>query len=121
VPPGVAAACIAAIDVLESEPDRVKNVWRNREYFLKAMQDLGFNAGNSETPIIPVMCGESETAKKLAKMLWDEGIFVLPIFYPMVAKNAARIRVQLCSEHTKEQLDRAVEAFDKCGKKLRII
>lgn len=121
LPPGVAAACIAAIDVLESEPDRVKKVWQNRDYFLKAMRDIGFDTGNSETPIIPVMCGESETAKKLARMLWDKGIFVLPIFYPMVAKNAARIRVQVCSEHTKEQLDRAVEAFEECGRNLRII
>jgi glycine C-acetyltransferase len=121
VPPGVAAACIAAIDILEDEPDRVKQVWRNRDYFLKAMKDLGFDTGNSETPIVPVMCGKSETGKELAKLLWEEGIFVLPIFYPMVAKNATRIRVQLCSEHTQEQLDRAIETFEKCGKKLNII
>lgn len=121
VPPGVAAACIAALDVIEEEPDRVRRVWRNREYFLKAMKDLGFNTGNTETPIIPVMCGESDTAKKLAKMLWDEGIFVLPIFYPMVPRGAARIRVQLCTEHTKEQLDKAIEAFESCGKELGII
>jgi len=121
VPPGVAAACIAAIDILEDEPDRVKQVWRNRDYFLKAMKDLGFDTGNSETPIVPVMCGKSETGKELAKLLWEEGIFVLPIFYPMVAKNATRIRVQLCSEHTQEQLDRAIETFEKCGKKLDII
>jgi glycine C-acetyltransferase len=67
------------------------------------------------------MCGESDTAKKLAKMLWDEGIFVLPIFYPMVPRGAARIRVQLCTEHTKEQLDKAIEAFESCGKELGII
>lgn len=121
VPPGIAAACIAAIDVLESEPERVKRLWRNRDYFLKAIKDLGFDTGNTETPIIPIICGESDKAKEFAKMLWDEGIFVLPIFYPMVPKGKARVRVQLSSEHTKEQLDKAVEAFEKCGKKLGII
>ncbi len=121
VPPGVAAACIAALKILENEPERVKRVWRNREYIIDAMKDLGFDTGNSETPIVPVMCGKSEKAKELARLLWDEGVFVFPIFYPMVAEDAARIRVQLCSDHTEEQLDKAIESFERCGKKLQII
>jgi len=121
IPPGVAAACIAAIDVLESEPQHVKNVWKNREYFIKAMQDIGFDTGNSETPIVPAMCGESKTAKDLADFTWKKGVFALPIVYPMVARDKARIRCQLCAKHTKEQLDKAIAAFEEGGKTLGLI
>ncbi len=121
VPPGVAAACIAAIDVLESEPQHVRKVWENREYFIAAMKDLGFDTGNSETPIVPVMCGESKRAKDLAGFIWKKGIFALPIVYPMVARDKARIRCQLCTKHTKEHLDKAVAAFEEGGKRLGII
>lgn len=121
VPPGVAAACTAAIDVLETEPEHVKRVWENRNYTLKALQDAGFDTGNSETPIIPVMCGRSKAAKDLSDYVWTKGIFVLPIVYPMVARDKARIRVQLCTKHTKEQLDKAVEAFKEGGKKMGLI
>jgi glycine C-acetyltransferase len=121
VPPGVAAACIAAIDVLETEPQHVRKVWENRNHLLEGLQDAGFDTGNTETPIIPVMCGKSKAAKDLADYLWSKGIFVLPIFYPMVARDKARIRVQVCTKHTREQLDRAIGAFKEGGKKLRII
>lgn len=121
VPPGVAAACIAAIDVLETEPQHVRRVWENRNHLLDALKDAGFDTGNGETPIIPVMCGKSKTAKDLADYLWTKEIFVLPIFYPMVARDKARIRVQLCTKHTTEQLDRATGAFKEGGRKLGII
>ena len=121
VPPGVAAACIAAINVLESEPEHVRKVWENREYFIKALKDLGFDTGFSETPIVPVMCGESKKAKDLANFIWKKGIFALPIVYPMVARDLARIRTQLCTKHTKEQLDKAIEAFEEGGRKLGLI
>lgn len=121
VPPGVAAACIAAIDVLETEPEHFESVWRNRDYLLEGLQDAGFDTGNSETPIIPVMCGPSKKAKDLSDYMWEQGIFVFPIFYPMVARGNSRIRVQLCAKHTEEQLDRTLEAFKKGGKKLDII
>ena len=121
VPPGVAAACTAAIGVLESEPQHVKRVWENREYFMSAMKDLGFDTGSSETPIVPVMCGESKKAKDLADFIWRKGIFSLPIVFPMVARDKARIRTQLCSKHTEEQLDKAVAAFEKGGKRLGLI
>lgn len=121
VPPGVAAACIAAIDVLESEPELVEKVWENRRYFIEEMKDLGFDTGNSETPIVPIMCGRSKAAKDLADYLWKEGIFALPIVYPMVPRDKARIRVQLCAKHTREHLDKAIEAFKKGGKALGLI
>ncbi len=121
LPPGVAAATIAAIGVMESEPERVERVWENRDYFIEKMKELGFDTGNSETPIVPIMCGESKTSKSLADFVWGEGLYVLPIVYPMVARGKARIRVQLCSEHTKDNLDKAVEAFKKGGEKLGLI
>ena len=121
VPPGVAAACIAAIDVLETEPEHVRNVWENRRYFLEGLQDLGFDTGNTETPIIPIMCGRSKTAKDLADYVWTQGIFALPIVYPMVARDKARIRTQVCAKHTREHLDKALEAFKKGGKNLGLI
>jgi len=121
VPPGVAAACTAAIEVLETEPQHVKRVWENRNHILEALTDAGFDTGNSETPIIPVMCGRSKAAKELADALWQNGIFVLPIIFPMVSREKARIRVQVCTKHTPEQLDRAIEVFKEGGKKLGII
>jgi glycine C-acetyltransferase len=121
LPPGVAAATIAAIDVMESNPERVERVWENREYFLDKMKALGFDTGHSETPIVPIMCGDSKTAKELADFVWQEGVYVLPIVYPMVARDKARIRVQLCTEHTPDQLDTAIEAFRKGGQKLGLI
>lgn len=121
LPPGVAAATIAAIDVMESNPERVERVWENRDYFIDQMKALGFDTGHSETPIVPIMCGDSKTAKALADFVWDQGIYVLPIVYPMVPRGKARIRLQLCTEHTEDQLDEAIRAFRKGGEKLGLI
>ncbi len=120
-PPPVAAACTAAIDVLEKEPQHVKNLWDNTRYFKKTMKDLGFNVGNSQTPITPVIIGESGTAKKLSERLFQEGVFALPIVFPMVARDKARIRTMMNSGLTKEDLDFAIGAFKKIGKELHII
>jgi glycine C-acetyltransferase len=120
-PPPVAAACIAAIDVLEKEPQHVKNLWDNTRYFKKTMKDLGFNVGNSQTPITPVIVGESGNAKKLSERLFKEGVFALPIVFPMVARDKARIRTMMNSGLTKEDLDFAIGAFEKIGKELHII
>lgn len=120
-PPGVAAACIAAIDILETEPIHVKRLWENRNYFIEAIQSLGFDTGNSETPIIPIMCGTSKKAKDLADYIWKKGIFALPIVYPMVTRDKARIRAQICTKHQKDQLDEAIQAFEEGGKQLNLI
>jgi glycine C-acetyltransferase len=120
-PPAVAAATIAAIDVLESEPRHVKNLWNNTRYFKKAVEDLGFNTGKSATPIIPVIVGESSKAKDLADRLYSEGIFVVPIVYPMVARELSRIRVQMNAELTRDQLDLVIEKIESIGKDLDII
>jgi len=120
-PPAVAAACIAAIDVLESEPQHVQKLWDNTRYFKKAMKDLGFDIGNSQTPITPVIVGESGVAKKLSARLFEEGVFALPIVYPMVARDKARIRTIMNAALTREDLDFAINAFEKIGKELSII
>ncbi|MCK4411013.1 aminotransferase class I/II-fold pyridoxal phosphate-dependent enzyme, partial [Candidatus Bipolaricaulota bacterium] len=121
IPPGVAAACIAAIDVLDSEPQWLAKLWENRNHFINAAQQLGFDTGNSETPIVPIMCKDSGTARELADFVWEKGIYVLPIVFPMVARDKARIRVQLSAKHTKDQLDQAIAAFKEGGEKLHLI
>jgi glycine C-acetyltransferase len=120
-PPAVAAACIAAIDVLENEPQHVRNLWENTEYFRKGIQNLGFDTGNSQTPIIPVMIGESGHAKHFSSSLFEKGIFALPIVYPMVAKDKARIRTIMNAALTREDLDEALSEFESIGKRLGLI
>jgi len=120
-PPAVAAACIAAIDVLEKEPQHVRTLWDHTRYFKKAMKDLGFNIGNSETPITPIIVGESGVAKKLSARLFEEGVFALPIVFPMVARDKARIRTIMNAALTKQDLDFAIGVFGKIGKELHII
>lgn len=120
-PPGVAAACIAAIDILETEPQHVRNLWENTRYFKKAMKELGFNIGNSTTPITPVIVGESGVAKRLSSRLYEEGVFALPIVFPMVARDKARIRTIMNAALTRQDLDFAIGTFEKIGKELHII
>ena len=120
-PPPVVAATIAAIEVLETEPQHVTNLWSNTDYFKKAAEDLGFNTGSSQTPIIPIIVGESSIAKRLSDELYERGIFVVPIVFPMVAKDLARIRVQMNAKLSIGELDTVIEALEKIGKELNII
>ncbi len=120
-PPAVAAACIAAIEVLETEPTHVKNLWSNTDYFRKGIQKLGFDTGRSQTPIVPVMIGESPSAKRFSQRLFELGIFALPIVFPMVAKDRARIRTIMNATLTKKDLDEALSAFEKIGRELKLI
>ena len=120
-PPAVAGAQIAAIDVLETEPEHVRNLWDNTKYFKKELESMGFDTGNSDTPITPVIVGESSKAKELSNRLYAEGVFALPIVFPMVARDKARIRTMMNAGLTKEDLNAALEKFEKLGKKLVII
>ncbi len=120
-PPAIAAATIAAIDVLETEPQHVKNLWKNTEYFKKAVDDLGFNTGNSQTPIIPIIVGESHKAKAMADELYKQKVYVVPIVFPMVARDLSRIRVQMHAKLTTEQLDSVITKIEQIGRKLEII
>jgi len=120
-PPAVVAACIAAVDVLEREPQHVQKLWENTRYFKKAMTDLGFDIGKSTTPITPVMVGESGKAKRLSARLYEIGVLALPIVYPMVAQGKARIRTIMNAALTKEDLDFAIGAFETAGKELGMV
>jgi len=120
-PPAVAAAQLAAIQVLETEPKHVNNLWNNTNYFKKELISLGFDTGESETPITPVIVGESSIAKKLSVQLFEEGVFALPIVFPMVARDKARIRTMMNAGLNKKDIDFALNVFEKLGKKLNII
>jgi glycine C-acetyltransferase len=120
-PPAVAAACLAAFDVLEQEPERIEQLWANTRYFKKGLQETGFNTGISETPITPVIVGEAALAHQLSRELFEEGVLATGIGFPTVAKGKARVRTIVASTHTKAELDQALEAFRKVGKKLGIL
>ena len=119
--PVSAAAAKAAIEVIQEESWRVDRIWENTRYFKKAIEDLGFNTGTSQTPIIPIIVGDTFKARKFAEHLFKENIFVLPIFYPMVPRNTDRLRFQMNTDFTKEDLDFAIEHIEKIGKDLDII
>ena len=120
-PPATTAACIAAIDVLETEPRHVKKLWRNTRYFKKQLVSVGFDIGHSATPITPVMLGDSAVAKRFSERLFDEGVFALPIVFPMVAKDRARIRNIVTAGLRRKDLDDALSAYEKIGKELKVI
>jgi glycine C-acetyltransferase len=120
-PPAVAAASIAALDVLENELEHVQNLWKNTNAFKKALRNLGFDIGISETPITPVIVGESSLARKMSERLFEEGIFALPIVFPMVARDKARIRTIMNATLTIEDLNFAISKFEKVGNELGII
>jgi glycine C-acetyltransferase len=120
-PPAVAAACIAAIDVLENEPERIERLWANTKLFKSALQELGFDTGVSETPITPVIAGDESKAQELARRLFDEGIFATSVVFPTVALGKARVRTIVTSEHSPEDLQACIDAFAKVGRELRLI
>jgi glycine C-acetyltransferase len=120
-PPGVAAACIAAIDVLLQEPERIDRLWENTGYFKATLADLGFDTGVSQTPITPVIAGDPDRANALSDALLAGGIFAQPIVFPMVAREQSRVRTIVTSEHSRAQLDAALEVFESAGKKLGLI
>jgi glycine C-acetyltransferase len=93
----------------------------NTNYFKKRLKELGFDTGRSETPITPVMTYDSGKARKMSIRLYEEGVYALPIVFPMVAKDAARIRTMITAEHSKEELDLAIEKIEKVGKELELI
>lgn len=120
-PPASVAAVSAALDIIESEPERIDQLWKNTHKMLKGFRDLGFETGLSETPIIPVIVGESEIAFKAAMMLQEEGVFVNVAISPAVPEGHALIRTSYMATHTEEQLDRVLAAFEKVGKALGLI
>jgi len=120
-PPSVAASQKAAIEVLMDEPEHVKRLWENTTYFKSELESLGFDTGVSETPIIPVMCGESKRAQDLASLMREEGVMVGAIVFPMVSKDKARVRTQMSAGISKDELETVLESFERCGRKAGLI
>jgi len=119
-PPDV-AACIAAIDILEESDEYVQRLWDNADYFKSEMKQNGFDIGNSQTPITPIMLGEAPLAQEMSQNLFENGIFATPIGYPTVPKGKSRIRVMISAAHSKKDLNQALEIFINSGKQLGII
>jgi glycine C-acetyltransferase len=120
-PPAVAAACLAAFDVLEQEPKRIQALWDNTKYFKKGLTSAGFDTGMSETPITPVMVGEAKTAHELSRALFEEGVLATGIGFPTVPKGKARVRTIVTATHTKDELDQALDVFRKVGTQLGLL
>jgi glycine C-acetyltransferase len=116
-----AAACIAAVDLLEGSTELVDRLWDNARFFKAEMKKLGFDTGASETPITPVMLGEAQLAQQFSRDLFENGVFAMAIGFPTVAKGKARIRVMISASHDRDDLGQGLEAFSKVGKKLGVI
>lgn len=121
VPAADAAACLAAVDILEASTELVDRLWENARYFKSEMMRLGFDTGASETPITPVMLGEAKLAQDFSRALFEQGVFAMAIKYPTVPQGKARIRVMLSAAHAREDLDTGLEAFAKVGKELGVL
>jgi glycine C-acetyltransferase len=125
-PPSVAATCIAAFDILDAEPERIQRLWDNTHYFQGELHRLGFNIGGittpaTQTPITPVIVGEGRKAMEFSRALFDEGVMGTGIAFPTVPEGKARIRLILTSEHTKAQLDEALETLERVAKRMGIL
>ena len=120
-PPAVVAACMAALDVMRDEPERLSRLWDRTRFFKKGLSDLGLDTGISETPITPVIAGDETKAVELSRGLWDEGVFTPAVVFPTVARGKARVRTIVTADHTEEDLGEALAAFERVGKKLELI
>jgi glycine C-acetyltransferase len=120
-PPAVAAACIAAIDVLMEEPQLIDRLWENTRFFKAGLSRLGFDTGMSESPITPVIVGDAARAMALSDHLFARGVFAQGIGFPTVARDKARVRTIVTATHTRDELQFALDAFDAVGRKLGII
>lgn len=120
-PPAVIATCLAGLDVIEREPERLKKLWDNSRFFKGALEKAGFNTGGSETPITPVIVGDSGKAQEFSKRLFDEGVFALAIVFPTVQRGKERLRTIVTAGHERKDLEFAAEKFVKVGKEMGLI
>jgi len=120
-PPSVTAACIAALDVLQEEPELIDRLWDNTRYFKEGLQRLGLNIGASQSPITPVIAGEGRKATRLSDRLFEEGVFAQAIGYPTVPDAKSRVRTIVTATHTRTDLDQALAAFEKVGNELGLV
>jgi len=120
-PPAVTAACLAAFDILESEPERIEALWANTRYFQAELAGLGFNTGRSETPITPIMVGQAKTAHAFSAALFDNGLLATGIGFPTVPEGRARIRTIVTATHIRPQLDHALEILSRTAKSMALL
>jgi glycine C-acetyltransferase len=120
-PPAVTAACLAALDVLEQEPEIIGHLWTNTRFFKDGLRALGFNTGASESPITPVIVGDGALAMKFSDELFRAGVFAQGIAYPTVARDKARVRTIVTATHTRQDLQFALDVFERVGRQLGII
>jgi glycine C-acetyltransferase len=120
-PPSVAATCIAALDLLENDSSLVERLWENTRFFKRGLEELGFNTGQSETPITPVIVGEGALAMQFSDRLFQEGVFAQGLVFPTVPADKCRVRTIVTALHTREELSKALSIFEKVGKELGII
>jgi 8-amino-7-oxononanoate synthase len=118
LPPASVAAISKALDIIEAEPQRLKRLWDNAAYLMKRFKEMGLNTGETQTPIIPVIIGDNEKTFMLWRMLYDHGLFTNPVVSPAVPPKRAMLRVVATATHTREQLDRALDIFETCVKKV---
>jgi glycine C-acetyltransferase len=121
LPPSVVATCSAAVDVMLEEPERIARLWDNARHFKEGLKKLGFDTGISETPITPVMIGDTKKAQAFSARLFEEGVFALAICFPIVGRGKDRLRTIVSSGHSAKDLDFALEKFGKVGRELGLI
>jgi glycine C-acetyltransferase len=115
------AACIAGLELLEASTELVDKLWENTRYFKAGMKNLGFDIGNSVTPITPVMLGEAPLAQQFSRELFENGVFAMALGFPTVPRGKARIRVMISASHSRDDLDQGLQAFASTGKKLNVV
>jgi glycine C-acetyltransferase len=117
-PPAVVAACIAALDVIRDEPDRLERLWSNTRMFKERLHELGFDTGESETPITPVIVGDESKTQELSRRLFEQGVFTPAIVFPTVPRGRARVRTIVTADHTATDLEEAAAAFGRVGREI---
>ncbi len=119
--PSIVSASLKALEIIRDEPQRRERIKENTIYFRDSMKSLGFKIKGDMHPITPVMLGDAKKAQEMSKKLLEEGLYAIGFFYPVVPKGEARIRLQITSEHTKQQLEQAIKIFGKVGRELKVI
>jgi 8-amino-7-oxononanoate synthase len=118
LPPASVASISRAIDIIEAEPERIKKLWDNSNYLLKRFKELGFNTGETRTPIIPIIIGDDTLTFSMWKALYEAGLFTTPVVSPAVPPKRSLLRVVVSATHTREQLDRALNILEDCARKV---
>ncbi|MGH2361594.1 MAG: aminotransferase class I/II-fold pyridoxal phosphate-dependent enzyme, partial [bacterium] len=120
-PPSVAATARAAVRLVQDQPEIIERLWDNTKFFKRGLTQLGFNTGASETPITPVIVGDERLAMDLSDQLFQAGVFALGIAFPTVPRGKARVRTIVTAGHTREHLQKALDAFNRVGRALKLI